>query len=88
MGYCEQQTLALKYIYDRLGITSILVFSLRCKFPAKVVDGILWPVGVSGHAWLRVRIADKELDVCPGSVSNSPGITQFEILWKARIWRA
>jgi transglutaminase-like putative cysteine protease len=86
MGYCEQQALALKKIYDRLGIASRPVFSLCCKFPAKVVDGVLWPGGVSGHAWLRVRIADRELDVCPGSVSNRPGVTHFEILWKARTW--
>jgi len=86
MGYCEQQALALKKIYDRLGIAARPVFSLRCKFPAKVVDGVPRPGGVSGHAWLRVRIADKELDVCPGSVSNRPGVTHFEILWKARTW--
>ncbi len=88
MGYCEQQALALKKIYDRLGIAVRPVFSLRCTFPAKVVDGVLWPGGVSGHAWLRVRVADKELDVCPGSISNRPGITHFEILWKARTWHA
>jgi hypothetical protein len=88
MGYCEQQALALKKIYDRLGITARPVFSLRCTFPAKVVDGVPWPGGVSGHAWLRVRIADQELDVCPGSVSNRPGVTHFEILWKARTWHA
>lgn len=88
MGYCEQQALALKKIYDRLGIAARPVFSLRCKFPAKVVDGVPWPGGVSGHAWLRVRIADKELDVCPGSLSNRPGVTHFEILWKARTWHA
>jgi hypothetical protein len=86
MGYCEQQALALKKIYDRLGIASRPVFTLRCKFPAKVVDGVPWPGGVSGHAWLRVRIADEELDVCPGSASNRPGVTHFEILWKARTW--
>ena len=86
MGYCEQQALALKHIYDRLLISSRPVFSPRCKFPAKVVDGVPWPGGVSGHAWLRVRIADEELDVCPGSLSNRPGVTHFEILWKARTW--
>jgi hypothetical protein len=86
IGYCEQQALALKHIYDRLGIASRPVFSLRCKFPAKVVDGVSWPGGVSGHAWLRVRIAGEELDVCPGSGSNRPSVTHFEILWKARTW--
>jgi hypothetical protein len=86
MGYCEQQALALKKIYDRLGIAARPVFSLCCKFPAKVVDGVPWPGGVSGHAWLRVRIDDKELDVCPGSLSNRPGVTHFEILWQPRTW--
>jgi transglutaminase superfamily protein len=86
MGYCEQQALALKKIYDRLGIAARPVFSLRCKFPAKVVDGIPWSGGVSGHAWLRVRIGDEELDVCSGSVNNKPGVTHFEVLSKMHIW--
>jgi hypothetical protein len=87
MGYCEQQALALKKIYDRLGIETRPVFAFRCKFPAKVVDGVQWPGGVSGHAWLRVRMGDKELDVCPGSVNNKPGVTQFEILSKVLTWQ-
>jgi hypothetical protein len=87
MGYCEQQTLALKHIYDRLGIEARPVFALRCKFPAKVVDGMPWPGGFSGHAWLRVRIGDEELDVCSDSVSNRPGVTHFEVLSKVRPWR-
>ena len=86
MGYCEQQALALKKIYDGLGIEVRPVFALRCKFPAKVVDGIYWPGGISGHAWLRVRIGDEELDVCSDSVNNKPGVTQFEVLSKARTW--
>ena len=59
MGYCEQQALALKKIYDRLGIETRPVFAMRCKFPANVVDGVPWPGGVSGHAWLRVRVDTK-----------------------------
>ncbi len=86
MGYCEQQALALKHIYDRLGIESRPVFALHCKFPAKVVDGMPWPGGVSGHAWLRVRIAGEERDVCSGSVNNTPGVTHFEVLSKVRTW--
>lgn len=86
MGYCEQQALVLKQIYDRLGIESRGVLAFRCKFPAGVIDGIPWPGGVSGHAWLRVRIGDEELDVCPGSVNNKPGMTHFEILSKVRTW--
>ncbi len=84
MGYCEQQALALKKIYDRLGIESRPVFAMRCKFPAMVIDGMPSPGRVSGHAWLRVRIGDEELDVCPHSVDNRPGVTDFEILSKVR----
>jgi len=87
MGYCEQQTLALKYVYDRLGIEARPVFALRCRFPAKVVDGILGSGGISGHAWLRVRIGDKEADVCPGAVTNTPGVVQFEILSRVHTWQ-
>jgi hypothetical protein len=84
MGYCEQQALALKKIYDRLGIETRPVFAMRCKFPAKVIDGVQWPGGISGHAWLRVRIGDEERDVCSGSVNNTPGVTNFEICSKVR----
>jgi hypothetical protein len=86
IGYCEQQALALKKIYDKLGIETRPVFCMRCKFPAKVVDGVNWPGGNSGHAWLRVRIGNEERDVCPGSVNNSPGVTQFEILSRVLPW--
>ena len=79
IGYCEQQALALKKIYDKLGIKTRPVFCMRCTFPAKVVDGVRWPGGISGHAWLRVRIGDEERDVCPGSVNNTPGVTNFEV---------
>jgi hypothetical protein len=87
MGYCEQQALALKKIYNRLGIKSRAVFAFRCKFPGKEVDGMPSPGGVSGHAWLRVRIGDEECDVCPGSVKNAPGVTHFEIRSKVRTWQ-
>jgi len=87
MGYCEQQALALKKIYNRLGIKSRAVFALRCTFPGKEVDGMPSPGGVSGHAWLRVRFGDEECDVCPGSVKNTPGVTHFEIRSKVRTWQ-
>ncbi len=86
MGYCEQQALALKKIYDKLGIETRPVFCMRCKFPAKVVDGVYWPGGISGHAWLRVKIGDEERDVCSGSVNNTPGVTHFEIRSKVLNW--
>ncbi len=87
MGYCEQQALALKKIYDRLGIETRPVFALRCQFPAKVVDGMPSPGGIGGHAWLRVRIGDEELDVCSGSVKNKPGVTQFKVLSRVLSWQ-
>jgi len=86
IGYCEQQALALKKIYDRLDIETRPVFAMRCQFPAKVVDGVYWPGGISGHAWLRVRIGDEERDVCPGSVNNTPGLTNFEVYSKVLNW--
>jgi hypothetical protein len=87
MGYCEHQLLALKHIYDQLGIEARPVFALRCTFLATVADGTLSPEGVSGHAWLRVRIGDEELDVCSGSVNNKPGVTHFETLSKVHTWQ-
>jgi hypothetical protein len=86
MGYCDQQAAALKNIYDRLGIASRPVFAARCTFPDGVVDGMPWPGGVAHHIWLRVRIGDEELDVCPGSVSNRPGVMHFEILSKVQTY--
>lgn len=89
MGYCEQQALALKQIYDRLGITVRPVFSLNCKFPAQVIDDVPWAGGITGHAWLRVRIGDEERDACPSSVENRPSVTNFEIpsnVWNWQPW--
>jgi hypothetical protein len=80
MGYCEQQALALKAIYDRLGIPARVVFCLRCRFPASVIDGMPWPGGITGHAWLRATINGEERDVCPGSLANTPGVTHFDVL--------
>jgi transglutaminase-like putative cysteine protease len=87
LGYCEQQALALKKIYDRLGIETRPVFAMRCKFPPKMIDGIPSPGGISGHAWLRVRIGDEERDICSGSVNNKPGVTHFEIHSMVLTWQ-
>ncbi|MGZ6389287.1 MAG: hypothetical protein ACXWQZ_08490 [Ktedonobacterales bacterium] len=84
LGYCQQQALSLQKIYDRLGIQSRPVYAPRCLFPPKTIDGMPWLGGVSGHAWLRVRIAGEERDVCPGSVPNTPGVTNFRVLSKVR----
>jgi hypothetical protein len=86
MGYCEQQALALKRIYDRLDIACTPVFSLGCIFPPKLVDGAPWPGGRTGHAWLRVTLAGEERDVCPSSVENRPGVTQFEVVSRVHHW--
>jgi hypothetical protein len=88
LGYCEQQALALKKIYDRLGIETRPVFAMRCKFPPKMIDGIPSRGGISGHAWLRVRIGDEERDVCSGSVNNKPGVTHFEIHSMVLTWQS
>ncbi len=85
-GYCEQQALALKAVYNALGIEVRPVFALRCVSPPKMVDGVWWPGGVSGHAWLRVCIGDEEQDVCPGSLENTPGHTQFRVLSPVHTW--
>jgi len=60
---------------------------MRCEFPPKMIDGIPSPGGISGHAWLRVRIGDEERDVCSGSVDNKPGVTHFEIRSKVLTWQ-
>ena len=86
MGYCEQQALALKRIYDRLGIACTPVFSLGCVFPPKLVDGAPWPGGRTGHAWLRVRLASEERDVCPSSAENRPGVTHFVVVSRVHRW--
>jgi hypothetical protein len=84
MGYCEHQALSLQKIYDALGIASRPVYALRCAFPPQVIDGMPWSGGISGHSWLRVSIGGEERDVCPGSVTNTPGVTDFRVLSKVR----
>ena len=84
MGYCLQMTMALKLIYDRLGIEARPVQSLRCRFPPSVVHGVPQPSCVSGHMWLRVRIDGADYDVCPGDQDNTPGIIHFQVLAPVR----
>lgn len=79
-GYCQQQALALKEIYDRLGIDCRPVYAARCRFEARMIDGLLSKERITGHTWLRVKINGKELDVCPGSVTNMPGVVNFTVL--------
>jgi hypothetical protein len=77
LGYCAQQALALKLIYQRLGLESWTVHAFRCRFPAREIHGIYEPAFISGHVWLRVRIGDEVRDVCPGHVDNRPGVFHF-----------
>jgi Transglutaminase-like superfamily len=62
-GYCEQQALALKAIYDALGIQTRPVFAVRCAFPSKTekdcdcgtslaVYSTLRGLGGSNASWL------------------------------------
>jgi transglutaminase-like putative cysteine protease len=83
-GYCQQQALALKQIYDRLGIPARVVFAMRCRFPPGIVDGTWEPGCVSPHSWLRVTLDGEERDVCPGATSNTPGDYHFEVLSPVR----
>jgi hypothetical protein len=84
MGYCQQQALALKLIYDKLGIEARPVFASRCKFPPSIIHGIAEPARVSGHTWLRVRIGDEVRDVCSGRLDNRPGAVHFQVMSEVR----
>ena len=80
MGYCVQKAEALKYLLDGLGFNSEIVQSLRNRFRGKQIHEYQSHGGVYGHAWLRVTIGTDSRFVCPGSIENSPGTYQFEIL--------
>lgn len=83
-GYCQQQALALKQIYDRLGIKAKPVYCLKCEFPPKAVHGIPEPGRISPHTWLRVTIDGNERDVCCGNPNNGPGKVHFKVLGDVR----
>lgn len=100
LGYCQQQALALNAIYEQLGIDSRVVYATRCRFPSTQGSGSSQPARVPypswlkawfgdeedvlGHCWLRVRVEETELDVCPGNINNKPGKVHFEILSPVR----
>jgi transglutaminase-like putative cysteine protease len=73
MGYCTQYNLALKAIFDALGLDTQAVFSLRVR----VTDEPDWSMG---HTWLRVRIGGDVREVCAGHAGNAPGEVHFEPL--------
>jgi hypothetical protein len=80
MGYCIQQAMALKMVYDALGVDARPVQAFRVWVPPGRVHGVLEPACVSGHMWLRVRVDGRGYDVCPGSETNRPGVTHFKLL--------
>jgi hypothetical protein len=100
LGYCQQQALALHEIYRRLGVDSRPVYATgHCRFPPPedpssslvLAPGNRWlsaffgaEPNVFGHTWLRVRIGDEELDVCPGNPNNRPGVIHFEPLLEVK----
>ena len=84
LGYCQQQALALKQIYDQLGISAEPVFARQCCFPASVIHGIVEPGRISAHTWLRVTVEGETRDVCSGRVTNRPGIVHFQVLSDVR----
>jgi hypothetical protein len=83
-GYCLQQALALKAIYDGLGVECRVVYASRCRFPAESKEGSETPAYTVGHAWLQVQVDSKELDVCTSDIKNAPGMLNFEVLSEIR----
>jgi hypothetical protein len=79
-GYCLQQALALKAIYDGLGVECRVVYANRCRFPTESIDGTLMPAYTVGHAWLQVQVNGNVLDVCTSDINNAPGMLNFEVL--------
>ena len=77
-GYCWQQAGALHLIFAGLGIESKMVHAVKNYFP----DEDLY----SGHVWLRVRMGDTELDVCPGDIGNQPGVIHFKTISPVKNW--
>jgi hypothetical protein len=84
MGYCWQQASALKLVYDALGIESRTVQAFPCSFPPKEIHGRMSRGGLLGHVWLRVRAGSEWLNVCCGSVDNSPGKIHFRIIGRVK----
>jgi hypothetical protein len=83
LGYCVQQALALKKIYDELGIESKIVHG-KGEFPESTIHGVREPGGCFNHAWLEVTASGLSKYVCPGNVKNEPGKLDFKIAGKVR----
>jgi hypothetical protein len=87
MGYCWQQAGALNMILASLGIDSHLVYAVKNRFPDVVRDGVTIHIGISGHVWCQVTVDGEEKFVCPGRITNSPGVLHFEPLSKVKVFR-
>jgi hypothetical protein len=79
-GYCMQQSQALEQIYRALKIPCRLVYADQCRFWSADFTHTV----VISHAWLKVKLNGEEKDVCPGSITNFPGFTDFDILSQPR----
>jgi hypothetical protein len=82
-GYCLQQALALKKIYDDLGIDAKVVRG-RGNFPEACIHGVKEQGGNFNHAWLEVFISGESKYVCPGNVENKPGELDFKIMGEVK----
>lgn len=87
MGYCHQRALALQLILRQLGLSASPVFASSCRFPAASIHEYEEPERIAGHVWLRVNLGGKELDVCPGDPTNSPGVVHFTPLSRVKQYR-
>ncbi|NIM91488.1 MAG: hypothetical protein GTO17_11135 [Candidatus Aminicenantes bacterium] len=83
LGYCIQQALALKMIYDELSIDAKVVHG-RGDFSESIIHGVKEPGGNFNHAWLEVTITGESKYVCPGNVDNAPGELDFKITSKVK----
>jgi hypothetical protein len=70
-GQDFQKTLALKALYDRLGISGRLVFAQVEFAEGNPLRGRYVPI--LGHVWIRVEMGDEERDVCPPTIQNPAG---------------
>lgn len=86
-GYCQQSAGALLLILRGLGFEARMVQCLRNEFPPRPLHEYRTAGGTCGHAWLRVRVAGEELDVCPGDPANEPGKIHFRILGRVTPYR-
>ncbi|MBL8968429.1 MAG: hypothetical protein JNG85_15600 [Spirochaetaceae bacterium] len=86
-GYCQQSAGALLLILRGLDLEARMVQCVRNEFPPRDLHEYRTAGGTCGHAWLRVRVAGEEFDVCPGDPANEPGKIHFRILGRVTPYR-